>query len=238
MPNAIATTAPTESEPPAAPPEMQVRANRNRNIICIFRRGPRLVYFLGIDGPQLSVCQMEHDKFEREFYHIPTKKVAGVELEYSALDFAMAYMRDAEARKMVPIAPSALRVLTAIIRGGQPAAEGGDGPSQPLSPELEKIMATAKDEGFRKPEGPVAKVHKFLDGKFDQIKKGTVSRKELIEALVAKGIAEGTAVTQAGVWARNNGIGFARPTVAAEKKAKAKGKAKGKGGGSGKPSAK
>lgn len=220
-----------ENATPAAPaaPTMEVRANRSRNVVCVFKRGPRQVYFLGIDGPQLSVCQMDTEKFEREFYHIPTKVVAGVDLEYSAMEFALAYMRDSEARKMVPIAPSALRVLTAIIRGGQPVAEG-DEAAQPstITPELESIMASAKDEGFRKPDGPVAKVHKFLDGKFDAIKKGTISRKECIEAMVAKGISEGTAVTQAGVWARNNGISFARPAAAQEKKAAAKKKAKAK----------
>lgn len=217
---------------------LEVRANRSRNIVCVFRRGPRLVYFLGIDGPQLSVCQMDNDKFEREFFHTPRKTVAGTDIEYSGMDFAMGYMRNAEARKMVPIAPSALRVLTAIIRGQQAqdahAADGSAANPQPI-PELENIMASAKDEGFRKPDGPVAKVHKFLDGKFEGIKKGTVSRKECIDALVAKGISEGTATTQAGVWARNNGLTFARPAAAQEKKAASKAKAKKA---SGKPSAK
>lgn len=77
-------------------------------------------------------------------------------------------------------------------------------------------MAAAKDEGFRKPDGPVAKIHKFLDTKFDDIRKGAMSRKDCFEALLAQGFAEGTVMTQTGVWARNNGISFA----AAKKKAK------------------
>lgn len=218
--------------PAAETSALEVRANRQRNIVCVFRRGPRLTHFLGIDGPQLAVLQMENDKFEREFFHTPKRIVAGTPLEYSGMDFAMAYMKNAEARKMVPIAPSAIRVLTAIIRGQQtqkPDPESGEESAtqpHPLSHELENIMASAKDDGFRKPQGPVATVHKFLDGKLEQIKKGTVSRKEMIEALTSKGISEGTAVTQAGVWARQNGVTFARPAQAAEKKSAAKAKAK------------
>jgi len=198
--------------------EMTIRSNRQRNIVCVFKRGPKQTYYVGIDGPQLAVCVADNEKFEREFFHTPLKKVAGVDLEYTPVEFATSYMKT-EARKMMPIAPSALRVLTAIIRGSQPATEGeaDDSASQ-----QETIMTTSKDEGFRKPEGPVAKVHKYLDSKFDKIRKGLMSRKECIDALVASGISEGTAVTQAGVWARNNGVSFARPAAAAEKKAAAK----------------
>ena len=199
--------------------EMTIRSNRQRNIVCVFKRGPKQTYYVGIDGPQLAVCVADNEKFEREFFHIPIKKVAGVELEYTPVEFATSYMKT-EARKMMPIAPSALRVLTAIIRGSQPAVDSGEGADE--SPQMESIMTAAKDEGFRKPDGPVAKVHKFLDSKFDKIRKGLMSRKECIDALVASGISEGTAVTQAGVWARNNGISFARPAAAAEKKAAAK----------------
>jgi len=200
--------------------EMTIRSNRQRNIVCVFKRGPKQTYYVGIDGPQLAVCIADNEQFEREFFHIPVKKVAGVDLEYTPIEFATGYMK-AEARKMMPIAPSALRVLTAIIRGSQPA-DGDDAADDSSSTQLENIMTAAKDEGFRKPDGPVARVHKFLDTKFDKIRKGLMSRKECIDALVASGISEGTAVTQAGVWARNNGVSFARPAAAAEKKAAAK----------------
>ena len=75
---------------------------------------------------------------------------------------------------------------------------------------------------FRKPNGPVAQVHKFLDSKFDQIKRGTVSRKELLDKLVDKGISIGTATTQCYLWSVDNGISFARPAQAADAKKAAK----------------
>jgi len=189
---------------------MAIRANRHRNMVCVFKRGPKLTHYVGISGPQLAVCTVDNDHFEREFSHIPVKKVAGVDLEYTPVDFATSYMK-AEARKMLPIAPSALRVLTAILRGSQSATddEDGAGDSVPASSHMEQIMTAAKDEGFRKPDGPVATIHKYLDSRFNDIRKGVVGRKELIETLIANGSKEGTAVTQTGVWARNNGISFA-----------------------------
>ena len=80
-----------------------------------------------------------------------------------------------------------------------------------------------EEVGFRKPDGPVAQIHTFLDKKLDQIKAGKVSRKELIVALVTKSFSPGTVTTQCGVWAKNNGVTFTRPSqAAATKKAAAK----------------
>jgi hypothetical protein len=184
-----------------------VRSNHNANVVCAFSRGPRITHFLGIDGGQLAVMQEQNDKFDNVYYRTPLKNGE----EYTSLQFALAYTRTEAARKLIPITPSAFRVLTAIIRGQMP--EGDDDNSTTL----EKIMAAAKEEaGFKKPDGPVAQVHKFLDKKIDAIKAGTVSRRELIDAMMEKNIAEGTAVTQAGVWARNNGVVFARPSQAKE----------------------
>ena len=68
--------------------EMTIRSNRQRNIVCVFKRGPKQTYYVGIDGPQLAVCVADNEKFEREFFHTPIKKVAGVELEYTPVEFA------------------------------------------------------------------------------------------------------------------------------------------------------
>jgi len=178
-------------------------------MVCVFKRGPKQTYYVGINGPQLAVCIVDNDNFEREFFHIPVKKVAGVDLEYTPVDFATSYMK-AEARKMLPIAPSALRVLAAILRGSQSYTHDEDSSDDPAptSSQVESIMAAAKDEAFRKPDGPVATIHKWLDTKFNDIRTGALGRKEIIETLIANGSKEGTAVTQTGVWARNNGISF------------------------------
>lgn len=200
---------------------LEVRANHNRNVVCVFNRGPKVTYYLGLDrGPYLNVCELPNEEFERHYSVVPERSDYS---KYSPLDFAIAYMRDESARKMVPLTPVAIRVLTAII-AGQPT----EGLASETLNSMESIMASAKEEsaGFRKPDGPVAKIHKFLDGKLEAIKAGTVSRKELIEALVAKDYAQGTVVTQCGVWARTNGVAFARPAQAAETKKEVKAKAK------------
>ena len=196
-----------------------VRSNYNGNVVCTFSRGNRHTHYLGIDGGTLNVLQLLNDLFDRQFYRTPLKNGE----EYTALQFALAYTRSEAARKIVPISPSAHRVLTAIIRGQMP--EGDD----EASTTLEVLMAQAAKEeavGFRKPDGPVAQVHKFLDKRIDAIKAGTVSRRELLDKMVEQGIAEGTAVTQAGVWARNNSVNFVRPSQADENKKAKKGAAK------------
>jgi hypothetical protein len=191
---------------------LEVRSDHNRHMVCVFNRGPKITYFVGIDGPHLNVCKEENEKFERIYGVVLSKTATG--LPYTPLDFAMAYMRDPAARTMIPIAPAAIRVLTAIIKGQQP-----EGTDEATLNHLEITMAAAKEEtGFRKPDGPVAQIHKYLDTRIEAVKKQTVSRKELIEKLTEKGFAEGTVVTQCGVWARTNGVTFARPAAAAETK--------------------
>lgn len=193
-----------------------VRSNFNRNVVCSFSRGNKVTHFLGVDGGQLTVLQEQNDRFDALYYHVPLKNNE----EYTALQFALAYTRTESARKMIPISPSASRVLTAIIRGQMP--EGDDESATTL--EVLMAQAAKEDTGFRKPEGNVAQVHKFLDQRIDSIKAGTISRKELVEKLVEKGIPEGTATTQAGVWARTNSIAFVRPSAAKEAKAASKSK--------------
>lgn len=226
----IAPSVVPEAPPPPPPVEegktvLFVRANYNRNCVLVFNRGPKITYYLGVEnGPWLHTQQMENELFEKEYYHTPQKADYST---YSPMDFALVYMRDRIAQAMVPISPSAIRVLRAII-AGQPT----DGIAEStLNSLLENSMAAAKEEtGFRKPDGPVAMVHKYLDSRLEGIKAGTVSRKECIDKLTEKGYANGTIVTQCGVWARTNGVSFARPAAAAETKkavvAKKKAKAK------------
>ena len=194
--------------------DARVLSDHNRHIICVFNRGPKLTHYVGNDGSQLTTLKEENDKFDRLFTHVPTKKGE----PYAPVDFAVTYLKD----NLVPVSSSAKRVLRAIIAGQQPEAAGSHSTAT-----LENIMAKEQEEtGFRKPEGNVAQVHKYLDSRIDAIKAGTVSRKELVEKLVEKGIPEGTATTQAGVWARDNGIAFVRPTAAAENKTAKRSKAK------------
>jgi hypothetical protein len=206
---------------------LEVRSDRSRHVVCVFNRGPKITHYLGVEnGPALQVCSMPNDQFDREYHHVPQRfDHSGSDPQpvgtYAPQAFAMSYMRDVTARAMIPVSPSAIRVLKAII-GGQSAEVADCDPHQ-----LENIMAATKEEGgFRKPDGPVAQVHKYLDSRLDAIKAGTVSRKELIEKMEAKGLSRGTILTQTGVWARNNGITFSRPTEAdaikKEKRAAAK----------------
>ena len=180
--------------------------NGNSNVVCVYSRAPLLTHFLGIDGSTLTTQHMTHAEFAEE-YKVPTG--------HTALDFARTWTRSETAVKMVPISGSAFRVLKGILGGS--AVGPDEAPPMTHLNNLEKHMAKAAEvvEGFRKPDGPVAKVHAFLDGWLEKIKAGTVSRKELIEKLVGKGYSEGTVTTQAGVWARNNGVTFTRPTAAA-----------------------
>lgn len=189
---------------------LEVRTNHNRYCVCVFNRGPKITYYIGLEGvPMLAVFQRPNDEFDREYDKVPEKS-AGV--PFTALDYALVYT---SSDKMIPLSPAAIRVLTAIMKGQSPDTVAD---TQILN-SLENLeMATKEDTGFRKPDGPVAQVHKYLDTKLEGIKGGTVSRKECIDKLKEKGITEGTAVTQCGVWARTNQVSFVRPTQAAETK--------------------
>lgn len=199
---------------------LEIRGDHNGHIVCIFGRGPKVTYYLGVEGgPCLDTCQMPTDRFERAYSKVPQRADFSL---YTGEEFARAYMKDEAARSAVPISSTAFRVMSAILKGQQ--AEGNPDGADDIN--LENIMAAAKEEGgFRKPEGNVAKVHKYLDSKLDGIKAGTVSRKQCVDALAAKEIPVATITTQAGIWARTNGVSFARPAQAEEAKKAAKEKA-------------
>ena len=187
---------------------MEVRRNHHSNVVCMYSRGPRVTHYLGLDGCELKCLQMHNDEFDREFDRV---------LQYVPAEYAMRYTKNADARKMIPISGSASRVLAAILRGQTP----NEAVSHSLN-QLEQSM-TDTEATFRKPDGPVAQVHLFLDKKLEQIKAGKVSRKELLDTLIEKGYSKGTVTTQAGIWAKNNGVQFSRPAQAAVvKKAAAK----------------
>lgn len=175
--------------------------DHNSHCVCVYNRGPVLTHFLGIDGPQLNTQKLSHAEFAAQ-YDRPLKT--------TAVDFARCYTKSETAISMIPISGTAFRVLKAILAGQQVNADE----EAPDLTHLEKHMSN-EEAGFRKPDGPVAKVHAFLDKQHERIKAGTVSRKDMIEKMVGSGLSQGTVVTQAGVWARNNGITFARPTAAA-----------------------
>jgi len=185
--------------------EMQVRSNHHRNIVCMFARGPKITHYLGLEATQLCTLHMHNDEFDREF---------DKPMPYTPVQFAQRYA-SADAVKMIPLSGAAVRVLTGILRGQ---------PQEVVSQTLNQLENHMSEEAtFRKPDGPVAQIHLFLDKKLEAIKAGKVSRKELIEALVAKQYSLGTITTQCGVWAKNNGITFTRPAQAeATKKAAAK----------------
>jgi hypothetical protein len=191
-----------------------IRANYNSNIICIYSLGPKVTHFLGVQGGELACLHMTNAEFDREYYRVKST--------LSQFDFAKRYTRTLAAMRMIPISGRAKVVLAAILRAQYPNAPA-DGAAQP-QPVENLIMATTTAQAtFRKPDGPVAQVHVFLDKKLEQIKAGKVSRKELIEAMVAKGLSEATVTTQAGHWAKLNGVTFTRPAQAAvAKKAAAK----------------
>jgi hypothetical protein len=182
-------------------------ANYNRNIVLVFKVGNSLTHYLGLDGCCLSVMKEKTVDFEKEYE--PWEK-------NTPLQFAERYALVGYARTMIQLTGAAHRVLKAILTN-----QGLSDVDYP-QPQPSKEFIMAKEEtGFRKPDGAVAQVHGYLDKKLEQVKAGTVSRKELIEQLVAKGLNESTIVTQCGVWARDNGVQFARPTQAdANKKEK------------------
>lgn len=186
-----------------------VCTNTQRNIICAYARGHRFTHYLGLDGPTLTVQKMDNDEFDKEFE--PWEK-------HTTQDFAVSYVKSRSS--MISLSEGAHKVLKAIIT------------NSPIQPDDEVTQLLKENEmakaegGFRKPDGVVAQVHAYLDSKLEQIKKGTISRKELLEALEAKDINVATATTQCGVWARENGIVFARPTQAAEAKKEVRAKAR------------
>jgi hypothetical protein len=149
---------------------------------------------------------MRNEEFDQEFDRV---------MPYTQTQFATRYVGSANALKMIPVSGAAKRVLAGIIRGQSQEAV------LTTVNQLENLMSEVAT--FRKPDGPVAQVHAFLDKKLEQIKAGKVSRKELIDTLVAKELSLGTVTTQCGVWAKLNGITFSRPAQAAvAKKAAAK----------------
>lgn len=202
---------------------LEVRRNHNANVVCLYARGPKVSHYLGLDGVQLSVLQLPNDDFDREY----DKQVQlnNPLRDAQPIDFAQTYLKtEPGGARMIPISRAAIRVLTAILRG---QATDDAALSSQLT-ELENSM-TAADTAtplFRKPDGPVAKVHAYLDARLEKIKAGTVSRKELIDAMVATGLSAGTVVTQCGVWAKTNDVKFVRPAKAEEEKAAAKQAAK------------
>lgn len=191
-----------------ARPSEGVFRDHNSHAVCVYSKGPQLTYFLGIDGAQLATMQLKHAEFADTYYRA---------LDFTPLDFARKWTASKDAIEMVPISGAAYRVLKAILAG---QAVDTDDTTLNLN-RLENSMASKKataaaaEGGFRKPDGPVAKIHAHFDKHVDKIKAGTSSRKEHIDALVDKGYALGTIVTQAGVWARQNGVAFARPAAAA-----------------------
>ena len=140
---------------------MEVRANFNRNVVCMYNRGPRVTFYLGIESTQLTCLQMPNEEFDREFKEV---------LQYTPTEFAVKYTKDEDARKMIPLSGSAIRVLTGILRG-QPE-------SSAVFSSLNQLEQSMTDTAtFRKPDGPVAQVHAYLDKRLDTIKAGKVSRK-------------------------------------------------------------
>ncbi len=214
---------------------LEIRTNHNRNVVCVFSRGPKITHFLGLEGgPYLKPCHLRNEAFEREYGRVPTRTDYSL---YTPMDFANKWVGTPEARSMIPIAPTALRILRAIIEGQQsnvliagsqlnyestfmskaknPKAPAAEKVAVVKVAKTPKVPAPPLAPGeFRRPEGPVAKVHRYLDANVDAIKAGAVSRKAMIEAMMADGLANGTVVTQCGVWARNNGVSFSRPTPA------------------------
>jgi hypothetical protein len=187
---------------------MQVRINFNGNVACMYARGPKITHYLGLDATCLCCLQMPNIEFDKEFDEV---------LDYSQAEFAQRYTRDTASLKMIPISGTAVRVLTGILKG-----QSDEAVLLSLT-HLENSMA--EETTFRKPDGPVAQIHSFLDKKLEQIKAGKVSRKELIDALVEKKFSAGTVTTQCGVWAKTNGVTFVRPSQAAEAKTVARKKA-------------
>lgn len=179
--------------------------NRNRNIVLVFSIGHSLTHYLGVNGGQLTTMQMHTRDFEREFEPWPAM---------TAMQFAHRYTKDDAAKKMIPLGGSAIRVLRSILNG-----QSSPNTAEQSSPSINMEKEMPTETAFRKPEGSVAQIHAFLDKNIEGIKAGTTSRKELIEKLEARELNHSTIVTQCGVWARNNGVNFPRPSQAEATKA-------------------
>lgn len=182
-----------------------VAKNGHANMVLVYSVGTSVTHYVGLDGCQLSVMREHTAQFEAEYQ--PATK-------YTPDHFARAYLNRAPNSLRIPVSGAAFSVLRAILAGR------ADGLLDPAT-QPEHIMTQATEGTRRNPEGPVASIHKFLDGKLDGIKAQTISRKELIDAMEAKGYNKSTIVTQCGVWARTNGVTFARPTQAAAVKKEA-----------------
>lgn len=197
-----------------------VVTNNSRNIALAFSRGPSFTHYVALNGCTLSTMKASNREFDEEF---------DTWEKHSPQDFAKSYLTTSRS-SLIGLTGSAYRVLKAIINNSLITSEGEDSLTSTSGVNMaKKDVAEEAVTGFRKPEGAVAQVHGFLDKKLEQIKAGTVSRKELIEQLEAKGLNGSTVVTQCGVWARLNAVQFARPTQAAATKsetAKAKRAAK------------
>lgn len=169
-----------------------------RNIVLTYKRGPALTHFLGLDGCTLTVMKLPNTEFDR-LYDSWEKN--------TPQEFAKRYL-STNRSSLIGLTGAAHRVLVSTINN---SSSGVDDEFSTTSP---KGMIMSTEETFRKPDGPVAQIHTFLDKKLEAIKAGTVSRKELIEQMEAKGYNASTIVTQCGVWARNNAVTFARPSSA------------------------
>lgn len=193
-----------------------VRMNHNRNVVMMFAQGPKHTQFLGINGCQLDVCELPNHEFTREYRLYPEKEGRPL----LALDFANTWTKGDESIRMIPISPGACSVLRAILHG-RTTEMPSDGFAVHNLFRLENHMAKKKEEvvvdegGFRKPDGPVAQIHAYLDKSLDRIKAGNVTRGELLMELTEtkKQFAMGTVATQLGRWAQTNGIKFKEITL-------------------------
>jgi hypothetical protein len=80
---------------------------------------------------------------------------------------------------------------------------------------------TEKKVSTKRSDGPCGQVHAYLDANKEAIKSGTLTKKAVVAALVAKGVNSSTAGIQAGKWVKKNpGYDFLAP-VKAEKAPKA-----------------
>lgn len=174
-----------------------------RNIVLVYKRGPSLTHYLGLEGCTLSAMKMANEQFDREYTHWDKNTVQ---------DFATKYMSSSRS-SLIGLTGAAHRVMQSIISNSSSVFDDEFLTNQAKEPKM------ATEQTFRKPEGAVAQIHAFLDKKLEVIKAGTVSRKELIEQLEAKGLNISTITTQCGVWGRANDVTFPRPTQAAETKA-------------------
>lgn len=194
--------------------QYQVRMNFHRNVVCVFSVGTKLTHYLGLNGCQLDCCEMPTAEFEHEYRVSPP---IGTEPS----DFANAWAKSDDSIRMIPISGSAATVLAAILRG-RTVEHPTDGFAVNNLTRLEHFMAkkqaaeaVAEEGAFRKPDGPVAQIHAYLDKNLDRIKKGDVTRGELIKELTEtkKQFALGTVQTQLGRWAQTNGIQFKAITL-------------------------